>query len=402
MSELSIAVEGRPPVVGAERFASVLVRLLRAYGAPAHRLEAAMAAFAGPLGLDAAFHVFPTSILTASAGGPVRMVDVQPQETDLDRLCAVDAVAEAVAAGRIDPTEGLARLERIEAAPARIGPALDAAGWAVGSVSAALFFGGGPAEAAVAGVVGALGCALSRVPRVAGHALVEVAVAAVAGALVRLVPGIAAEPALLGGLVGLYPGLRLTTGLADLATGHLLSGSTGLLAAGVTLLQLGFGVALGAALADGMTDPAPLLAAPAPAWGELVGLLLAAPSFAVLLRARAVHVPQIALAVGVAWAAERWGGAWLPPGLGGGVAALALTATSNALARWLDRPSAVTQVPGIWLLVPGSLGFRAVRALLAQDAVHGVEGVASTALAAMALVAGTLLANAIVPARRTL
>lgn len=402
MSSVQIGIEERVPVVGAERFASELVRLLRAYGAPAHRLEAAMAAFAGPLGLDAAFHVFPTSILTTTAGGPVRMVDVQAQDTDLDRLCAVDEVAEDVAAGRVSPEEGLARLRRIEGEPARIGPALDAAGWAVGSISAALFFGGGPAEAVVAGLVGAVGYGVSRVPRVAGHALVEVSVAAVAGALVRVVPGIAAEPALLGGLVGLYPGLRLTTGLADLATGHLLSGSTGLLAAGVTLLQLGFGVALGASLADGLASLSPAVAPPTPAWGELVGLLLAAPSFAVLLRARPAHVPQIALAVGVAWAAERWGGAWLPPGLGGGVAALALTATSNALARWLDRPAAVTQVPGIWLLVPGSLGFRAVRALLAQDAVHGVEGVASTALAAMALVAGTLLANAIVPPRRTL
>lgn len=391
-----------PTVAGADAFAQSLVRLLRRYGAPAHRLELAMEAFAEGLGLRGAWHVLPTSILASTGPGRVTLVDVTQEDTDLSRLAAVDEVASAVAAGRRSPADGLRDLAAIEAAPPRVGPGLDAIGWAAGSASAALFFGGGLREAAVAAGIGLAAFAVARVGRLARNALVEVVAATLAALAVHAVPGVALEPALLGGLVALYPGLRLTTGMTDLATGHLLSGSGGLLSAGVTLLQLGFGVALGTTLGAGWFGaPAAVVPAAVPL-AEAVGLVVGAFAFAVLLRARWAHVPQIGLAVAVAFLAERAGSGWLSPALGGGVGAFALTAASNALARLLDRPAAVTQVPGIWLLVPGSLGFRAVQALLAQDVVRGVDAAFSTALSAMALVAGTLLANAVIAPRRTL
>lgn len=398
----STPVPAPAAVPGADAFAHALVRLLRRYGAPAHRLELAMAAFAQGLGLRGAWHVLPTSILASTGPGRVVLVDVAQEDTDLSRLAAVDEVASAVASRRMSPEAGLRALSAIEAAPSRVGPALDALGWAAGAASAALFFGGGAREAAVAAGIGLAGFVVARIGRLARNALVEVVAATLAALAVHAVPGVALEPALLGGLVALYPGLRLTTGLTDLATGHLVSGSGGLLSAGVTLLQLGFGVALGTRLGVAWFGaPAPVAPAAVPL-AEAVGLVVGAFAFAVFLRARWSHVPQIGLAVAVSFLAERAGSAWLSPALGGGVAAFALTAGSNALARALDRPAAVTQVPGIWLLVPGSLGFRAVQALLAQDVVHGVDAAFSTALSAMALVAGTLLANAVVAPRRTL
>jgi uncharacterized membrane protein YjjP (DUF1212 family) len=391
-----------PRVAGADAFADALVRSLRRYGAPAHRLELAMEAFAAGLGLRGAWHVLPTSILASTSAGRVTLVDVAQEDTDLSRLVAVDEVAQAVAGRRMTPEAGLRALSAIEAAPSHVGPALDALGWAAGSASAALFFGGGALEAAVAAGIGLAAFAVAKVGRLARNALVEVVAATLAAVAVRAVPGVAAEPALLGGLVALYPGLRLTTGMTDLATGHLVSGSGGLLSAGVTLLQLGFGVALGTKLGAAWFA-APVAVSPASVpLAELLGLVVGAFAFAVLLRARWAHVPQIGLACAVAFFGERAGAAWLSPELGGGAAAFALTAGSNALARGLDRPAAVTQVPGIWLLVPGSLGFRAVQALMAQDVVHGVGAAFSTALSAMALVAGTLLANAVIAPRRTL
>lgn len=390
------------PTEDASAFAAELVRLLRRYGAPAHRLEVAMAAFAARLGVAGAWHVLPTSILTSSSTGRVSLLDVAQEDTDLRRLVAVDEVAQAVGAQRLDAVAGLAALAAIEAAPSPVGPGLDAVGWAAGAASAALFFGGGVPEAAAASGVGLLAFGVASIGRFRRNALVEVVAAALAALAVHAVPGIAAEPVLLGGLVALYPGLRLTTGMTDLATGHVVSGSGGLLAGAVTLLQLGFGVAVGTRLgAAWFGSPGPVAPVDAP-FAELAGLGVGAFAFAVFLRARWSHVPQIGLACALAWLGDRWGAQLLSPELSGGFAALLLTAASNGLARALDRPAAVTQVPGIWMLVPGSLGFRAVQALLEQDVVHGVSAAFSTALAAMALVAGTLLANAVVPPRATL
>ena len=43
--------------------------------------------------------------------------------------------------------------------------------------------------------------------------------------------------------------------------------------------------------------------------------------------------------------------------LGVFLAALAVGCGSNLYARWRDRPSAVTRLPALLFLVPGSLGF---------------------------------------------
>jgi len=60
----------------------------------------------------------------------------------------------------------------------------------------------------------------------------------------------------------------------------------------------------------------------------------------------------------------------------------------------------VVLVPGLLLLVPGSVGFRAVTSLVERQAVAGIETAFSTALTAIALVAGLLVAGVIAPERR--
>jgi len=66
----------------------------------------------------------------------------------------------------------------------------------------------------------------------------------------------------------------------------------------------------------------------------------------------------------------------------------------------LDRPAIITAVPGIMLLVPGSVGFRGLAALMDEKIVSGVDTSFKMILTAVALVAGTLMANIIAPPRR--
>ena len=80
--------------------------------------------------------------------------------------------------------------------------------------------------------------------------------------------------------------------------------------------------------------------------------------------------------------------------------ALTVGVASNWYARLLDRPATITQVPGILLLVPGSVGFRGLAALMDEKIVSGVDTTFKMILTAVALVAGTLMANIIAPPRR--
>ncbi|MBK9705530.1 MAG: hypothetical protein IPO77_00560 [Acidobacteria bacterium] len=60
----------------------------------------------------------------------------------------------------------------------------------------------------------------------------------------------------------------------------------------------------------------------------------------------------------------------------------------------------MTQVPGILMLVPGSVGFRGLAALLDEKVVSGIDTTFKMILTAVALVAGTLIAAIIAPTRR--
>jgi uncharacterized membrane protein YjjB (DUF3815 family) len=54
------------------------------------------------------------------------------------------------------------------------------------------------------------------------------------------------------------------------------------------------------------------------------------------------------------------------------------------------------------ILVPGSLGYRSLSALLDQQTLQGVEYAFGTMIVAMSLVGGLLASNALLPPRRIL
>ncbi|HEX9165228.1 MAG TPA: threonine/serine exporter family protein, partial [Gemmatimonadales bacterium] len=93
-------------------------------------------------------------------------------------------------------------------------------------------------------------------------------------------------------------------------------------------------------------------------------------------------------------------GRWLGPELGTFAGAFAVGLGSNLYARWLDKPEAITEVPGILILVPGSIGFRGITAMLDNEVVSGVETGFRVLLIASSLVAGLLIANLVMPKAR--
>ena len=58
--------------------------------------------------------------------------------------------------------------------------------------------------------------------------------------------------------------------------------------------------------------------------------------------------------------------------------------------------------PGVLILVPGSVGFRSIAALMDDRVVAGIDTAFSALLTAIALVVGLLVANVVLPARRDL
>jgi uncharacterized membrane protein YjjB (DUF3815 family) len=226
-----------------------------------------------------------------------------------------------------------------------------------------------------------------------------VALLAAAGA--ALVVPYSVFTATLAGLIALVPGLTLTVGLTELSTRHLLSGTARLSAAFMTFLGMIFGVALGNTVGNQIFGLSSVVApAPIAPWTNLLALVLAPVGFTVLLKAELRDLPWLVMMGVFAFYGSRIGTGVLGPELGSFVGALIVGIASNIFARLLDRPSQVLLVPGILLLVPGSIGLRSLNALMEREVVSGIETAFRMLVIAVSLVAGMLMSNAVTPRRR--
>jgi len=212
--------------------------------------------------------------------------------------------------------------------------------------------------------------------------------------------GFATEVATLAGVIYLLPGLTLTVALTEVSTRNLVAGTARLMVAMLTLLGLGFGVILGRWLSALSPSSLGVEAAGVPVWVSVAAVLVAPLAFAVLFHARGRDMVWILVAGVSTFLAARTGSIWGGSTIGAWLGAVIAGVVGNVWGRFLDRPPIIVTVPAIMLLVPGSLGFRSVVWMMADDTMSGVDAAFETGLVAMALAVGLLMANVIVPPRR--
>lgn len=391
-------------------FVLKLGRGLHMYGQPTHRLEEALLQVCRRLGLHGQFFSMPTALFASFGEGAEHktfQIRVEPGGVDLGKLARLDELRARVAEGRLSSAEGARAVDAILEAPPAYGPWLTTAAFAVASATACRFFGGGWREIAAAGaiglVIGLLALLLAR--QTATARVFEATAAAIAAfiavAASSLIPPLQPSIAILAGLIILVPGFALTVAFTDLATRNLVSGTSRLAGAAVSFLAIAFGVALGTRLAEEALGRPPAVAPLAlPEWTLWLSLFVAPVAFAVLFQADRRDLLWVVAGVFVAFCGGRLGARWLGPHLGAFVGAAAVSAFGNAYCRLVSRPASVPTVPGLLLLVPGSLGFQSVTSLLSRDALQGVEAAFAMILVAVSLATGLLVGNVILPMPR--
>lgn len=399
-----------PTPQAARDFLLKLGRGLHAYGYPAHRLEDALLGVAQRLGLRAHLFSMPTALFASfeeADGQRTFQLRVEPGGVDLEKLAQLDEVAEQVAAGQLSPEDGATRLDAIVSAPPRYGPVVTTLAFAVASGAASRFFGGGGHELAVAALIGLLtgllAAAAARQPALGR--VFEPLAAAVAGfvatAAAHSLAPVSFYIATVAGLIVLVPGFPLTVALTELATRNLVSGTARLMGAVGTFLAMGFGVAFGTTVGARLFGAAHATASPVlPGWTVYAALLAASLGFTVLLKARPREAPWIAASGMLGFFGARAGTQLLGPQIGAFLGAVAVSAFGNLYARLSRRPAAVTVVPGLLLLVPGSVGFRSFSLMLEDQTLVGLETAFTMMLVAISLAIGLLFGNVLVPPRR--
>ena len=393
-------------------FVEKLGRALHRYGLPSHRLEDALVAVAERLGLQGQFFATPTAIFASlEHDGTERtiLIRVDLGEVDLEKLSRLDVLLERVIRAEVTPADASRAIDEIVAAAPRYRGVMVVLGFAIASAAASRFFGGGWREFAVGGVVGlATGLLALVTARFPGRFRVFEPLAAFVAGLIAATAGTLLAPmsvyvATCAGLIVLIPGLSLTIAINELATRNLAAGTVRLNYALLIFLQIGFGVALGLRLGSQLFGAAPLVEpAELPAWTLFASLAVTAAGLTILFKARPQDVGWVGLAGAIAFTGARLGAHAAGPEAGAFTGALLVGLASNAFARLRRRPAVVMLVPGIMLLVPGSIGFKSVSTLIAADVVGGMRLAFTVGIVGIALVTGLLVASAIIPPRRSL
>ena len=388
-------------------FVLTLGRALHTYGTPAHRLEDTLNRVCERLGVEGQFFTQPTAIFAAF--GPLErqrtfLIRVEPGEVQLDRLTQVQDVVADVLRGRVAPAEAERQLHAIERCPSPYPRWTEPLGFAVSGAASARFLGGGAREVAAAAIVGLVIGAFALVagPRPALRRVFEpvaaVTATVIAGALIAWLGPFSVFIASLGGMIVLLPGLTLATAMTEISSRHLAAGTARFSGAVMVFLSIGVGIALGGTI-DQRVFRLPMVGSlrPLPGWTELAARVLAPLSLMVLLRAPRRAAAYVMAACALAFFGGRVGASVLGPELGLFAGSLTAGLASNAAARATRRPAAVTLVPALLMLVPGSVGFRSLALLLQRDVVIGVEQAFRMTLMLSALVAGLLAANVLLP-----
>ena len=410
----------RPTASYAQRMAFVaeMAARLHRYGTTAQRLEGAIVALAQRLDLECEPWSNPTGLILSfsdpakplGSTDTTRVIRLSPGENDLHKLCEADRIAEAVATGQMSVAQGHTALRTLDRPASTRTRVMQVLTFGLAAAAVAGLWRLPWPDIATAGVAGlAIGLLdLYASPRPAWREASEALAGLLAGFLATLVAvwisPLNLNTVVIASLVVLLPGMAITNAMNELSSQHWVSGTARFAGALTTMMKLTVGAIIAIQVLDILgLHPQVRAWRPQPDWVEWSALVLASFSFAVLFKARRRDYPWVMGAAIAGYMISRYAGlAWGSPA-GIFLSALALTAAGNAFGRWMQRPGALVRLPGIIMLVPGSASLRGLLTLVQQQDVDaGQSALLLVTNIVLALVAGLLFGNLLIPARKNL
>lgn len=380
-----------------------LGQALHISGAPAHDLEKRLVAVGKRLGVNVeSFAVLTFLALTVAAPSGARRVEMlrlPSYDYNMARLIALEALCREIS----DParlTSYVAQLTGIlHQPPPWSGWQLVVQGFLLSAAVAALLRGGW-VEMLCGGVIGLLFVAAhQRLSKIQGLGpAIPVMLCALAAMLAQglavLLPQQSPFISAVAGVVLLLPGFMLTVAMSELATQNFLAGTGRLAGAFMLLFLMGAGLVIGTKISLALLPVQALgTVAALPAWVIWPTIAVLGVSLLGVIQAplSAIHVSAGACLL--AWAVYSLVSAAVGNVVGAFAGALAVAAAGHLYQYLTRRPAVLLQIPGLITLVPGSMGFRGLHALIEQDSAAGINLITDMLLTGAALAVGLLLAD---------
>lgn len=311
----------------------------------------------------------------------------------LDQAAAVHEVAAEARRGDVNPREGTRILDELPARPPRFPLWASVLGYALASAGFALIFRvslWGVAMAAILGLFVGWLLALTRhrpnlLPLVPLFAAI-VSAFSVFGFASLIDAEVQPLRVVVAPLIALIPGAALTRATQELASGHLISGSSRLVAAIVQILVLTFGILIGTLMARvSPYDISDVTVEQLPLWVAWIGACVYAAGQALAFNVPHGAIRYVVLLLLIAFSVQQFVAWRLDAVLAAGVAAaIALFLALLIQDRVRNGPPAfVLFTPVFWLLVPGSLGLVGL-----TEVITGAEASTATPVADQAQQSG--------------
>ena len=380
------------------------------YGLPGYEIDDLLMGIANALGLSARVIATP-SMLDCTIDGPggqrrlfIRLGEVS---YNLHKLSQTLTLTDSVLAGKVGVDEADRRLDEIESfRPPYPAPVVGAAYGACGAGFAVLLSAGWRDVALAAGlsiVVFMVMQASGRWPWLEHR--IYVVSALVAGTLAGIMGAILGESntsvVALSAFVVLIPGLGLTLGAFELASGHTVLGWHRFIRAAVRTFALFAGAAIGGTVTSAMFGateaPDGVVSTGLVQWTFLVVLMA---GLVIVFQVVPRQAPWSVLAGMLAYSGLELGGRagiWQGPFLG--ALAIGLFAAVYVRLRRRSNPLIVV-LPGVLILVPGVAAYATLRTLDPDSGTAFVSSSSGVLIQIVAILAGLFTAGSLVDFRR--
>lgn len=399
-------------------FVSKLGLRLHQCGAASSRIELHLIRLCELLGIHGAFLYAPTSFtfcywLDDPADQLVQVERMKPSGGDLGSLERVDALVSSFEDNQLSFEQMCEAFESEGKVKGYYSKSLQCAAWMVGCVCFASIFSFNLVDGVVSGAIAVCVYLLTVVMSQSSRfsATVEVIASVIAGLLASgiafLGVNINVPLVVLSSVIVFVPGLSLTVALSEIAERDLVSGTSKLVDAIMVLFKLYIGALLGIGIGEilwphSLTDLEiywPLTGD----WKVAPLLVLLSLSVLIVLNIRIKLAPWCMASSLIGFLTAQYAGAAFGTVLGMFLGAFAVGVYSNWFSNLRKKPASIALIQGLIVLVPGSKSYMVLNTwITGENILSDGPHINEAFLTFISLVIGLLLANAVLPSRKSL
>lgn len=385
-------------------------------GATSYRIESHLLNLSKYWLIEASFLVTPTAFTFIFSSNPeeqhTHIVRVKPAENDLGKLASIDAIVDKVVDTDITLDDATDLLTTTLEQPSYYNIKVETLGWCITGAAFAMLLSDSRLDIAASFFLSLLVYILYKLSTNSERlaSVVEFFAPFFSALTACFIASLGIEInvpfVILSSVIIFIPGLSITVALSEIVNKDLVSGTSKLVDATMLLFKLYFGALLGIGLGEliwEIDSLIPNVANQLPFWKNYIAVAVLSSGLIVAFN---VHISDAIWGIFaglLAYFIMVFTGQHLGFTLGTFFGSLAVGIYSNMYALFKNKPASIVLIQGIVLLVPGSRSYMDLNTYISGERILSSANDGNFVLLIfIAILAGMVLANAVLPAKKSL